>query len=312
VKLKLKMKYLAVALAMAPAFAMASSHREAPFISTQPQVDASDFYMFMSYEANRAGYVTLIANYDPLQDPDSGPNFHFLDENAAYDFHVDSNANGLADLTFRFHFNNQYKDLSVPAGSKSQAVPLINIGPVTSNNQANLNRIETYSVEVMKGDYHKWHGQALSNESGGSTVFTKPVDNIGTKSISDYASYAKSYVYDVKIPGCSKPGRVFAGQRKDGFVAYLGGLFDLVNLNPLGARDGNQNSLTEKNVTTLALEVPASCLGATASQPVIGGWTTASVPKYRVLNSNGKAFEFADWVQVSRLGSPLSTNWLSG
>lgn len=299
-------------MALVPTFAMASSHREAPFISTQPQVDASDFYMFMSYEANRAGYVTLIANYNPLQDAYSGPNFHFMDENAAYDFHVDSNANGVADLTFRFRFNNQYKDLSVPAGSKLQAVPLINIGPITSTNQANLNRIETYSVEVMKGDYHKWHGQALSNVSGGSTVFTKPVDNIGNKSIADYAGYAKSYVYDVKIPGCSKPGRVFAGQRKDGFVADLGGIFDLVNLNPLGPRDGTINSLTNKNVTSLALEVPTSCLGATASQPIIGAWTTASVPKYRVLNSNGKPFEYADWVQVSRLGAPLVNELVIG
>lgn len=297
---------------MVPAFAMASSHREAPFISTQPQVDASDFYMFMSYEPHRAGYVTLLANYDPLQDAYSGPNFHPLDENAAYDFHVDSNGNGQADLTFRFHFNNQYKNLAVPAGSKQQAVPLLNIGAITSTDQSNLNRIETYSVEVMKGDYHKWHGQPLVNASNGSSVFTKPVDNIGNKSIANYESYAKAYVYDVKIPGCSMPGRVFAGQRKDGFVADLGAIFDLVNLNPLGARDSTANALTEKNVTTLALEVPATCLGATASQPIIGGWTTASVPRNRVLNSNGKPFEFADYVQVSRLGSPLVNELVIG
>lgn len=37
--------------------AIASSHREAPSITKSPKVDATDFYMFRSYEANRAGYV---------------------------------------------------------------------------------------------------------------------------------------------------------------------------------------------------------------------------------------------------------------
>ena len=52
----------ATLLALAGA-AQASSHREAPFISGAPKVDASDFYMFDSYEAGRSDYVTLIANY---------------------------------------------------------------------------------------------------------------------------------------------------------------------------------------------------------------------------------------------------------
>lgn len=62
----MKLKPLAMMLGLLPAMAMASSHREAPFIAGQPTVDATDFYMFMSYEPNRAGYVTLLANYDPL------------------------------------------------------------------------------------------------------------------------------------------------------------------------------------------------------------------------------------------------------
>ena len=37
----------------------ASSHREAPFISTQPQTDGTDFYLFRSYEPGREGYATL-------------------------------------------------------------------------------------------------------------------------------------------------------------------------------------------------------------------------------------------------------------
>lgn len=46
--------------------ASASSHREAPYIATQPKLDATDFYMFRSYETGRADFVTIIANYQPL------------------------------------------------------------------------------------------------------------------------------------------------------------------------------------------------------------------------------------------------------
>ena len=63
--------------------AHASSHREAPLITQMPKVDGTDFYMFNSYEAGRSGYVTLIANYVPLQDAYGGPNFFTLDPDAS-------------------------------------------------------------------------------------------------------------------------------------------------------------------------------------------------------------------------------------
>ena len=54
---------LAAALMAVCGTAGASSHREAPFITTVPKVDATDFYMFRSYESGRTAYTTLIANY---------------------------------------------------------------------------------------------------------------------------------------------------------------------------------------------------------------------------------------------------------
>ena len=75
--------------------AHASSHREAPAITTTPKVDGTDFYMFNSYEPARLsgpGYVTLIANYLPLQDAYGGPNYFKLDPNALYEIHVETTA----------------------------------------------------------------------------------------------------------------------------------------------------------------------------------------------------------------------------
>jgi hypothetical protein len=95
------------------------------------------------------------------------------------------------------------------------------------------------------------------------------------------------------------PGRVFVGQRKDGFVVNLGDLFDLVNLNPVGPRNAQPNSLSNLNVTSIALEVPISCLtNSNGSDPVIGGWTTARIPRNFTNPNEG-------YTQVSRLGNPL-------
>ena len=42
-----------ISVASAPAIGNASSHREAPLITTMPKTDGTDFYMFSSYEPGR-------------------------------------------------------------------------------------------------------------------------------------------------------------------------------------------------------------------------------------------------------------------
>src|SRR5690242_21800077 len=86
--------------------ALASSHREAPLITSMPKVDCTDFYLFNSYEPGRSNYVTVVANYLPLQDAYGGPNFFSLDPNALYEIHFDNNGDAVEDLTFQFRFTN--------------------------------------------------------------------------------------------------------------------------------------------------------------------------------------------------------------
>jgi hypothetical protein len=291
-----------------PLLTLASSHREAPFIAGAPRVDGTDFYMFRSYEPGREAYVTLIANYVPLQDAYGGPNYFALDSKALYEIHVDNTGDGREDVTFQFRFNDTYKNLTVPAGSGMVAVPLTNIGPITSAAD-NLNVVQTYTLGVVRGGRRAAVASAVGNSTGGGEVFTKPADNIGNKSIVDYAAYANNFVYQAAIPGCTGAARVFVGQRKEGFVVNLGEIFDLVNTNPAGPRDGEPNTLSYKNVTSLALEIPISCLTA-GSEPVIGAWTTASVRQARIVNPKPSkpsrvTIEGGAWTQVSRLGMPL-------
>ena len=87
-----KRTLLALAAASVAAGAFASSHREAPSIAQNPSVDATDFYMFRSYEPTREGFVTLIANYNPLQDSYGGPNYFALNPTALYEIHIDNSA----------------------------------------------------------------------------------------------------------------------------------------------------------------------------------------------------------------------------
>jgi hypothetical protein len=294
-----------------PLMALASSHKEAPFIASQPQVDGTDFYMFRSYEPGRDGFVTLIANYVPLQDPAGGPNFFALNSKALYQIKIDNNGDGIADLSFNFQFGDTYKNLKVPSNGKSVAVPLINIGAVDPTG-ANVNMTQSYSIVVQRGNQYA----NVGNSTSGGTIFQKPVDNIGHKSIPDYAAYAANFIYQIDIPGCGTPGRVFVGQRKEGFVVNLGGIFDLVNTNPVGPRDAEKNTLSGKNITSIALEVPTACL-TNGTEPVIGGYTTASLHQARVLNyfptAPGRAsVEGGAFTQVSRLGMPLVNEVIIG
>jgi Domain of unknown function (DUF4331) len=295
-----------LALASLPILSYASSHREAPFIAGMPKVDGTDLYLFRSYEPNRGAYVTLIANYVPFQDPGGGPNFYQLDANAVYSINVNNAGDGRANLSFQFQFTNTPKNLAVDAGGQQVAVPLLNIGPVDKSGKT-LNVTQSYILTVER-NYGAGGRNKAENETLGGTTFYKPVDNIGNKSIPDYAAYANNFIYELGIPGCATPGRVFVGQRKEGFVINVGEIFDLVNTNPVGRRDGEPNSLSYKNVTSIALEVPISCL-TSGSDPVIGAWTTASLPSTQM----GKIESYAttesiggvEWVQVSRLANPL-------
>ena len=297
---------------------MASSHREAPFITGNPKVDATDFYMFRSYESGRKDYVTLIANYNPLQDAYGGPNYFSLAPDALYEFHIDNTGDAVEDISFQFKFSNslgnQGAGISLAINGKNIAVPLKNIGAVTSTDSSALNFKEAYSLTMMKGDRRTGSPSSVVKVSGGSKSFAKPYDNVGNKTFGkqSYADYAKTFIHNVTLSGCpqgAQSGRVFVGQRKESFAVNLGAIFDLVNLNPLGAVDGAKNELADKNITTLALEVPIACLTGGNANGIIGGWTSASLPQVRVLDPSPTfdqpAISGGAWTQVSRLGMPL-------
>lgn len=323
---------IAIALATAvPMLALASSHREAPNITRMPAVDSTDVYLFNSYEPGHDAFVTILANYIPLQDPYGGPNYFALDPSALYEIHVDNVGDAREHLTFQFRFKNTLANngagIQLPVGGSSVAIPLKNVGPVAAGNTANLNFKESYTLSVVQGDRRKGERMAVTDVATGSTTFGKPYDFVGTKTFggtAGYDAYARQFIYSINVPGCGQ-GRVFVGQRKEGFVVNLGHVFDLVNLVPIegdsapGAGDGKgfpggitqsvkNNELVDKNVTTIALELPKTCLVGQGNG-VIGAWTTASLRQARILNPKATFTKpevtGGAWTQVSRLSNPL-------
>jgi len=169
-----------------------------------------------------------------------------------------------------------------------------------------LGETESYNLSVVTGD------RRSGTRSEVATTFTKPLDNVGNKTIPDYDAYANQFIYDVTLPGCPSAGKVFVGQRAEAFAVNLGEIFDLVNLVPLeGAIEqdrANDDLVGKANVTSIALEVPIECVTGNGNG-VIGAWTTASLPQaslkdptptYEQTELHGGAF-----VQVSRLSAPL-------
>jgi hypothetical protein len=263
----------------------ASSHREAPLISNDPQADNTDVYAFVS--PDRPDTVTIIANYIPLEEPAGGPNFAAFGDDVLYGLHIDNDGDGKEDVTFEFRFKSR-----VLNGNTF----LYNTGPITSLTDPDWSVRQTYSVTRVGR-----HGHA---EVLGQDIPTPPV-NIGPRSTPAYASLANAAV--ANLPDGIK---VFAGQRDDPFFVDLGSVFDLAGLRPfnpfhilpLPPSDG-VDGVGGFNTHSIALQVPTSQL--VAASPTIGVYASASRRKVTILGKDGEGKGEGPWVQVSRLANPL-------
>ena len=61
----------AVVTGLGPVPGSASSHREAPLVAADPQVDGTDLYAFVS--PDKPSTTTIISNWIPFEEPAGGP-----------------------------------------------------------------------------------------------------------------------------------------------------------------------------------------------------------------------------------------------
>jgi len=275
----------------------ASSHREAPLISSDPQADNTDLYAFRSPDDPNT--ITIIANYIPFQSPEGGPNYYTFGTNVRYEIHIkNSTATTKDDITYRFTFSSKNED------------------PTTFFNiRLGLQNLKTTYICEKSTD-------------GGATFVTiitdgiVPPANIGPRSIENSPVGLGVSSYDVLVQQgiitATTGEKAFCGPADDPFFVDLAGAFDLGNFRPEG-NDVNptKDGVARFNVHSIVLNIPIKMLqkdGKDVSAAtsildgdfVIGVWASASRQQIKTLNLDGSMSFSGNWVQVSRLGMPLT------
>lgn len=267
----------------------ASSHREAPMIADDPLADNVDLYAFRS-PANRNSIV-FVATYVPMQLPQGGPNYYQFGENIRYEIHIDNDPSTTGDdIIYRFTFYKENEDPSTFFN--------IRLGQQNLRTRYNLER----------------------SQNGGASFVTilrggpVPPPNIGERSIESAVGMNSTYERQVRLArrNAITGERVFAGPMDDPFFVDLAGIFDLGD----APRQNGQalDGLACMNTSAIVMEIPIRYLvprgtsGPTSILDpnfVIGVWASASRRSIRTLTPGGEEHS-GEWVQVSRLGMPLT------
>lgn len=262
----------------------ASSHREAPLSSQDPTTDLTDVYAFVS--PDKTDSITMVMNVIPLESPAAGPNFYNFGDDVKYSLNIDNDGDGKQEIAYEFRFTTHINNPNTA---------LYNTGPITSLDDSDWNLKQTYTVSRCDKDRCKKIGNGVV-----------PPNNIGPRSTPNYDKLAQAAVLDL-----GNGTRTFAGQRDDPFFVDLGSIFDLGGLRPLNgahviplaSQEVGVDALAQKNVHSIAIQVPISSV--TDKDPVIGIWATTSRFRQTTIRNDGSRKGNGNWVQVSRLGMPL-------
>lgn len=282
---------------------MSSSHREAPMIADDPLADNTDLYAFRS--PDKPDRINIIANWIPFELPQGGPNYYNFGANIRYEIHIDNNAATQGDdIIYRFTFSQ------------------VNEDPTTFFNirlgKQNLKTMYTLQRSTDGGR----NFQVIVNNG------VVPPNNIGPRSIESAVGLNAQYnaLMEGAITTASTGETVFAGPVDDPFYVDLGGAFDLGDLPRQNSE--SRDGLARYNVHTIALQVDIATLqkdGRPVAQAknildgdyVIGVWASSSRQATKTLRSanggspfnpegGGTFTEEGAWVQVSRIGMPLT------
>jgi Domain of unknown function (DUF4331) len=266
--------------ALTPGISLASSHREAPLLLNDPLVDATDVWAFRS--PDQPDHTTLIASWLPFEEPAGGPNFYKFAPGVNYDIKIDRDGDGKEDITYRWVFTDHYR---------SKGTFLYNTGPVTSLRDDNLNFYQTYDLRRIT---------PYANTLMVKDAIAVP-SYVGKPSMPDYEKLFRAGTYRYN----SGQSHTWAGQSDDAFFLDLR-IFDLLYGGDFS--EVGDDTLHGFNVQTIGLQVPSSSLAWNhdlKNNPIIGVWSTVSRRSTEITTPKGNQSSSGDWVQVSRLGSPL-------
>ena len=233
--MKLRAASLA-ALTLLPALlaagaARASSHREAPAISSDPAADNTDLYAWTCDEAGTPS-LCIAANYIPLELPEGGPNYHKFSDDVLYQIHITHNdSSGVPTLTDYMTFDVRFQTKprpgvavddkkAGPGGGKEFFAQLA--GEFTQTADVTLRRAGSRRAQRI------FKRAAVAPPNIGQRTATFAYGN------PSYDELAQGFVAE------NDAGyRFFAGPRDDAFYVNLAQIFDLgafVGLNTLNGQ----------------------------------------------------------------------------
>jgi len=305
---------------------MSSSHREAPLIANDPLADNTDLYAFRS--PDHPDKIAIIANYIPAELPFGGPNYYSFGEDIRYEIHVDNNIRTPGDdIIYRFTFHQTDQDpttfFNIRLGKQNLKTTYVcqrsmdggrSFRTIVSNGIVPPNNIGPRSIASPVGlntpDYNTLIRGAIETAGTGEKVYCGPAD--------DPFYVDLGGVFDLgDLPRQSGPSR-------DGLARYnVHSICLLVDISTLQKDHRSVNR----------------CATILDPEYVIGVWASASRRKIRTLHDarpdgghhrdHDRRWDRDDWwkdadrddrrdrdedpisdsgpwVQVSRLGMPLT------
>jgi hypothetical protein len=308
---------LSAALVLLSAGAFAASHRNGPLLLEDQTANLNDFYIFRSYEAGRSDRLVMSMSAQGFQNPDNGPSYYKFSDSVLYRFNINNQRglDGRPDMAIDFLFHTQLRP---------NPTFVSYFGNIKSIDDPGIFLYQTYTVVVRNLST----GQATfydSDQNGHPLSVAPP--NLGPKSTPNYeVTLGQPSVFTLK-----NGWRVFAGPRDDAFYFDSGATFDTLNFRaPAPVLSGSADTgsgaaypnavdgFAGYNISLIAVELPISAVTADGSVPTdtksptahIGAWANTQRQFVTVRPSPADPLNFGDYMQVDRVGNPLTVEAL--
>jgi hypothetical protein len=297
----------------------ASSHREAPLIANQPQLDNTDLYAWI--DERDSSKLNIVSVYYPFEMPAGFPNGYTFSDSALYTINIDQSGDGAADLRYGFTFDTEVRNRQTFYSNVTLAGDL----KITSPEDEDLNIVQTYDVVKSEGDALPLPG--APEWTIVDDAFTSP-NHVGPAT---HGGVNFGAIMGQAVERADD-SLFWAGQADDPFFADLGAIWDLAQLRNLTGSGSPRDALADMNAQAIVMQIPVRTAAGVSDglsgpddpDAAVGIWAsnyrmaietlpgTVTDPtecgdgaNQTACGSDDPALS-GDWVQVSRLGMPLS------
>jgi hypothetical protein len=298
--------------------AFAASHRNGPLLLEDQTANLNDFYLFRSYEQGRNDRVVMSMSVQGFQNPDNGPSYYKFSPSVMYRFNINNSRglDGAPDMQIDFLFQDTYRE---------NPTFVSYFGKIDNIDSQGIFLYETYKLILR--DLRQNKILAVYDKDINGHLLSVAPPNLGPKSTPNYeANLGKPSVFT--LPNGM---RVFAGPRDDAFYFDSGATFDTLNFRapaPVlsGSADMGQgpaapasvDGFAGYNISLIAVEMPIAMVTASGTVPTsasdpnakVGAWASTLRQIVTVRPSPSDPLHFGDWMQVDRVGNPLTVEAL--